>query len=423
MMGACCSKLREDEVLAIDRKVYTKSEFLSKVIESDFVKLDTSRRRVVVDELIRQEILVLEAEQRGIQRDSTIKVQIASLKDNLIVEKVIEEEVWAPLLSDSSLHLLYERLGREVGVNHIIVTFKGSPRNKSDRSEEKALAFISRIKQDIENKQISFRDAVRKYSDGPSATKGGFMGYLRWGQLFEPVQTVAFSLPLRRLSSPIKLDFGYHLIWITGIRMVELSPFEEEITKLKEFIRRGRGKEFEMALKRFESMLKRHYRVRFNGRTVSAIFNAVVRSHGEKKGALTAREIPHIDVNGIVCTADGEPYGVEWFKERVAFGGRITQSLILSERSLKLTLEHIFYRYLTILFAKETRDDEWHGHIERQGKRRKIIILRKEVVFQLAEENPDISSEKILIQSLVESYKIRINSKFISSYSTPQESL
>ena len=138
--------------------------------------------------------------------------------------------------------------------------------------------------------------------------------------------------------------------------------------------------------------------------------------------------------NDVAMTADGDVFSAEipqltatettsvyYYIE--AMGPLLAQSLILSEKSLRLTLEHVFYRYLTILFAKETRDDEWHGHIEHQGKRKKLNVLRKEVVSQLAEENPDISSEKILIQSLVESYKIRINNKFISSYSTPQESL
>lgn len=420
----CSPKMGENDVVKIDRKVFSSDEFFADVVEALFSKLDLEQRTKVVTEYARRQVIRMEAEKRGIMSDKEIHQRMIVVNDNLIVDTILEEEVWTPLMSDSSFKILYKRLGTERNVHNIVLTYKGSQHSKSDRSEKEAYLLISEIRDKIVSGKMKYFEAAKKYSEDPSRFSDGLLGSFKWGSLPEPLQTVSYSLKAGGISVPFKSEVGYHIIRVTGIRKLPQESFDDKKSELRLFMRSGKGHEFEIALKKFERKLRENHRVRFNLDVLEDMMIEIRLNHGDDERAPKATEIVDIDVSGIICVADGEPYDVEWFQDRIeAMGPLLARSLILSEKSLKLTLEHIFYRYLTILFAKETRDVEWYGQIEYQGKRKKLNVLRKEVVFQLAGENPDISSEKILIQSLVESYKIRINNEFISSYSTPQESL
>jgi len=424
LFWSCTPQMDENDVVKIDRKVFKSDEFFADVLKTFFSRLDVEQKTQVVTEYARRQVIQMEAEIRGIKSDNEIQQRMIMVNDNLIVDTILEEEVWTPLMSDSSLKILYKRLGTERNVHNIVLTFKGSQHSKSDRSEKEAYLLVNEIRDKIVSGEMKFFEAAKKYSEDPSRFSDGFLGSFKWGSLPEPLQTVSYSLKAGEISVPFKSEVGYHIIRVTGIRKLPQESFDNKKAELRLFMRSGRGYEFEIALKKFERKLRDNHRVRFNLDILKDMMDEIRLNHGDDERAPKATEIVDIDVSGIVCVADGEPYDVVWFQDRIeAMGPILAHSVILSEKSLRLTLEHIFYRYLTILFAKETRDDEWHGHIEHQGKRKKINILRKEVVFQLAEENPDISNEKILIQSLVESYKVRINNEFISSYRTPQESL
>lgn len=75
-------------------------------------------------------------------------------------------------------------------------------------SEEQAL----RIKKDIENGDITFEAAAKKYSTCPSGANGGDLGYFRRNQMVKPFEDAAFSQNVDTISNPVKTEFGYHLI-------------------------------------------------------------------------------------------------------------------------------------------------------------------------------------------------------------------
>ena len=79
-------------------------------------------------------------------------------------------------------------------------------------SKEQAL----RIKKEIESGNISFEQAAQKYSSCPSGAKGGDLGYFKRGQMVKEFEDAAFSLPVGKISNPVKTQFGYHLILVTA---------------------------------------------------------------------------------------------------------------------------------------------------------------------------------------------------------------
>ena len=55
---------------------------------------------------------------------------------------------------------------------------------------------------------------ARKKSDCPSSQKGGDLDWFRKGQMVPEFEEAVWETPLKTVSSPVKTQFGYHLIWV-----------------------------------------------------------------------------------------------------------------------------------------------------------------------------------------------------------------
>ncbi len=66
---------------------------------------------------------------------------------------------------------------------------------------------------------LDFEDLARQYSDGPSASEGGELGWIRRdGSFVEEFEDAAFTLSPGMVSVPVETDFGFHLIFVERVR-------------------------------------------------------------------------------------------------------------------------------------------------------------------------------------------------------------
>jgi len=71
------------------------------------------------------------------------------------------------------------------------------------------------IKQKIEE-GADFAEMAREYSNCPSGRKGGDLGEFGPGQMVKEFDDVVFSAETHKVHGPVKTQFGYHLLEITG---------------------------------------------------------------------------------------------------------------------------------------------------------------------------------------------------------------
>ena len=86
---------------------------------------------------------------------------------------------------------------KQVSAKHILVS-----------SEQQA----KELKAKIDNNEITFEDAAKKYSSCPSGQQGGDLGYFPRGMMVKPFEDAAFSADVNKVTDPVQTQFGWHLI-------------------------------------------------------------------------------------------------------------------------------------------------------------------------------------------------------------------
>lgn len=110
----------------------------------------------------------------------------------------------------------------KIQCRHILVKHVGSRRpsswreEKITRSKEDAMDMIHEFRRQLINKESSFEELAKKFSDCSSAKRDGDLGLFKRGQMQKPFENVAFSLTIGQLSQPVETDSGVHIILRTA---------------------------------------------------------------------------------------------------------------------------------------------------------------------------------------------------------------
>jgi peptidyl-prolyl cis-trans isomerase C len=66
-----------------------------------------------------------------------------------------------------------------------------------------------------------FAGLARRHSEGPTASRGGDLGYFTRDRMVEPFADAAFALPDSGAvtDEPVRTRFGFHIVQLTGRRM------------------------------------------------------------------------------------------------------------------------------------------------------------------------------------------------------------
>lgn len=119
--------------------------------------------------------------------------------------------------------------GETVTASHILVDTKGvTDEAKLKEAKEK----VDKIKKELDG-GADFVQLAKAHSDCPSAKSGGDLGPIKRGEMVKEFTDVAYATELNSISDPVKTQFGYHIIKITGKDKGEEVTFEEIKDKVK----------------------------------------------------------------------------------------------------------------------------------------------------------------------------------------------
>ncbi len=176
------------------------------------------RHQAVKEELINREVLAQAASKRGLDRNSDIQAQMAMAQQAVLVRALFEDEVKKNPITDADLQKQYEQFKAQMGTNeykvrHILVD-----------KEDDAKAIIAEL-----NKGGDFAKLAKEKSKDPGSKDNG--GDLDWGpaaRYVKPFADAVQSQPKGKVSqTPVKTDFGYHVILVDDVRPLKVPEFND----------------------------------------------------------------------------------------------------------------------------------------------------------------------------------------------------
>ncbi len=214
-----------EEKTTTDEKVIAEVDG-SKITESDlatFIKNNISDKRAkpddaqLLDEIISQKLVVNDAIANNFENDPTFIAKMEELKVKLLINMVVSDYLEKNPVPDAMLKSTYEQQ------KSMLQTTEFKARHILVETEDKAKDLIKQL-----DNGADFATLAKKHSTGPTGKNGGDLGW------FDPQQMVPeFSEALSTMekgshsSTPVKTQFGWHVILKEDVRTSEPPSFEE----------------------------------------------------------------------------------------------------------------------------------------------------------------------------------------------------
>ena len=225
-----------------------KRNILKRLIEKALLRQQIEKGGVVVtDEELNaglskyKEMFRTEANfQRYLKNSNTSLDKIkGNIRYNKSLDKLLEKG--GPIeVTEAQAKEYYEQNKRryqereQVKASHILFKVAKEAKPGEDAAGKKKAGDVA---VEAKKKGADFAALARKHSQGPTAPKGGDLGYFARGRMDKAFEEVAFKLKPGEVSAPVRSKFGWHVIKVFDHRPPGEKPYEEvkdSIVKLLE---------------------------------------------------------------------------------------------------------------------------------------------------------------------------------------------
>ncbi len=227
-----------------DQKKAMRSNAIDKLIDRELlyqkgVEMDLKPEPEAVEvevEKVRKRFPNEDAYEKGLEQMGITEDMIrANIHQGIVIRDLVQKEIEPKVqVTDAEVQKFYEenqqffKKPEEVKASHILV--KVDP-EAGDGDKKKAMDKIKDVEKQVDEGG-DFGELAKEYSEGPSAPKGGDLGFFKRGQMVKPFEDAAFALAVGDVSDIVETRFGYHLIKVTDKTpegTVELKDAEERI--------------------------------------------------------------------------------------------------------------------------------------------------------------------------------------------------
>ena len=172
---------------------------------------------MLLDRLVDGALITEAGRKEHLEQDPELQVRLKRYENRLIQEAYLNQAIKAAQTEDQ-LKARYQTFAKdtagreEVHAQHILV-----------KTEDEAKSVIAEL-----DKGADFGELAKKYSTDPSASSGGDLGYFGHDDMVKAFTDAAFALsPGRYSKTPVKTEFGWHVIKVEDRRAGKPPSFEE----------------------------------------------------------------------------------------------------------------------------------------------------------------------------------------------------
>jgi len=201
-------------------------------------------KKKLLEQLTTQTLLVQEAKRLNLDQDPTYLVRRELMSNELLLNRYYQYVVENNPASDDILNKFYQThpdvMAGEISYSakHIIVTPKKDMKifnstGTDATSDAAALKEIKMLQGKLKN-GADFAELAKKYSEGPSAPRGGDLGSFQKGAMVPEFEQALATMKPGEVSGIVKTRFGYHLVKLVSKTDGNRKPFDQLTKKEKE---------------------------------------------------------------------------------------------------------------------------------------------------------------------------------------------
>jgi peptidyl-prolyl cis-trans isomerase C len=172
----------------------------------------------IKEEVIAREVFMQEAQSRGLDATDDFRTQIELARQTILIRELFTDYQKKNPITDAEVKAEYDKFaannsGKEYKARHILV-----------EKEDQAKAIIAQLK-----KGAKFDEIAKKSSKDPgSGAKGGDLDWANPGNYVKEFSEALMALAKGKMTeTPVKTQFGYHIIRLDDVRDAKLPAFDE----------------------------------------------------------------------------------------------------------------------------------------------------------------------------------------------------
>jgi ketol-acid reductoisomerase len=189
-----------------------------------YATLDAEMKKRVIEMVVDRTLLTQSAQKSDITKTDEYKAQLEALKKGLLLD------VWMKkMMADIEKGLTKEKLEEHFKKN---ASKYQSPKQLKARhilvkTEDEAKALVKEL-DGAKEKQAKFIELAKSKSTGPSGAQGGDLGWFELAKMVPEFSEAGDKLKKGEYTkTPVKTQFGYHLIMLDDRKEAGSKKFEE----------------------------------------------------------------------------------------------------------------------------------------------------------------------------------------------------
>jgi peptidyl-prolyl cis-trans isomerase C len=195
-------------------------------------------RSMVKEELINREVLMQEADKRGLTNSAEVKNQLEIARQSIAIRALVQDFVKKNPVSDDEIKAEYDKFKAQAGdkeyhARHILVD-----------KEDEAKAIIAKLKAGAK-----FEDLAKQSKDPGSAANGGDLDWASPASFVKPFSDAMTSLKKGEFTqTPVKTQYGYHVIKLEDVRDAKIPSLEEVKPQIAESLQQKKWQAYQQQL-------------------------------------------------------------------------------------------------------------------------------------------------------------------------------
>ena len=156
-----------------------------------------------------------------------IKIAYITIDPNVFISEVTITDQQVEYYYEDNIDMFKQE--KEVKARHTLFKLApNAPEEEEEKVREKASGILKKARGGDD-----FASLAKKYSEGPSAQKGGDLGYFSKGRMVKPFEEAAFKMKKGEISELVRTRFGYHIIKVDDVKEARTKTLEEVSKEIK----------------------------------------------------------------------------------------------------------------------------------------------------------------------------------------------